>query len=337
MSGDARVVNRLASGTTLGPYQIERLLGAGGMGDVYRARDTRLGRTVALKILPIHLRSEPQLLGRFEREARAIAGLDDPYICTLHDVGRHEDIDFLVMELIEGETLAERLRNGPLPIDEAVRHGTRDAEALAAAHDKGIIHRDIKPSNIFVTKGGHVKVIDFGLAKESSLFHSSESTQEDRTQPGVTIGTLLYMSPEQALGQPLDPRTDLFSLGVVLFECLTGELPFVGQSRIEYLPNLLAGRSVGGRASARRPSAAAGDPRPLPRARPREKARFGVLARGGARPDRTRAQGFGAVEVGVQGCLGGGHRLAGDRLLAAPGRWGRDNGPPAPAFHDVTR
>jgi len=244
---EVRTTNHFPPGTALGPYRIENLLGAGGMGEVYRARDTRLGRTVALKILPTHLRTNPQLLARFEREARAIAGLNHPYICTLHDVGRHDDIDYLVMELIEGETLSSRLRGGRLSIEEAVRLTREVAEALAAAHAKGIIHRDIKPSNILVSSGGHVKVVDFGLARSSSLFQSGESTREEPTEPGVLVGTPRYMSPEQALGQPLDPRTDLFALGVVLFECLTGELPFEGATRYEYLQNLLSGRvkSVG--------------------------------------------------------------------------------------------
>jgi serine/threonine protein kinase len=212
------------------------------MGEVYRARDTRLGRTVALKILPTHLRSNPQLLARFEREARTIAGLNHPCICTLHDVGRHEDIDFLVMEFVEGETLSSRLRRGRLSIQEAVRLTREVAEALAAAHAKGIIHRDIKPSNIIVSSGGHVKVVDFGLARGTSLFDGAETTRDGPTEPGVRVGTPRYMSPEQALGQPLDPRTDIFSLGVVIFECLTGELPFEGATRYAYLQSLLSGR-----------------------------------------------------------------------------------------------
>ena len=171
---DFDATNRLALGTTLGPYCTEDLLGAGGMGEVYRARDTRLGRTVALKILPTHLRSNPQLLARFEREARTIAGLNHPYICTLHDVGRHEGIDFLVMEYVEGETLSSRLRRGRLSVEEAVRFTREVAEALAAAHAKGIIHRDIKPSNIIVSSGGHVKVVDFGLARGTTLFDGAE-------------------------------------------------------------------------------------------------------------------------------------------------------------------
>ena len=247
---DVRTPNRLALGTTLGPYRVEALVGTGGMGEVYRARDTRLGRTVALKILPTRLRANPQLLARFEREARVIAGLNHPHICTLFDIGRHEDIDFLVMELVEGETLTSRLRRGRLSIHETVSLTREVAEALAAAHAKGIVHRDIKPSNIIVTPAGHVKVVDFGLARESAAIRGDESgavsgyesaRDDDPTEPGVRVGTPRYMSPEQALGQPLDARTDLFSLGVVLFECLTGELPFEGDTRYAYLKNLLSG------------------------------------------------------------------------------------------------
>jgi serine/threonine protein kinase len=239
---DVRIKNRLAIGTMLGPYRVEALLGAGGMGEVYRARDTRLGRVVALKILPTHLRANSQLHARFEREARAVALLNHPYVCTLHDIGRDGDIDYLVMEFVEGETLAATLERGRMPVAQAIALTREVAEALAAAHAKGIIHRDIKPSNIIITPGGHAKVVDFGLARESSLFHSDESTREDHTEPGVRVGTPYYMSPEQAVGEPLDPRTDLFSLGVVLFECLTGERPFEGTSRTAYIRNVLAGR-----------------------------------------------------------------------------------------------
>jgi serine/threonine protein kinase len=233
--------NRLATGTMLGPYRVEQLLGAGGMGEVYRAHDPRLGRTVALKILPTHLRANPHLLTRFEREARAVALLNHPHICTLHDIGRHDDIDYLVMEFVDGETLSHKLQHGPLAIERAIALTREVAEALAAAHAKGIIHRDIKPSNIIVTPAGHAKVVDFGLARESSLFHSADTTQEDQTEPGMRVGTPYYMSPEQALGEPLDARTDLFSLGIVMFECLTTERPFEGKTRSTYLQNVLAG------------------------------------------------------------------------------------------------
>ena len=238
---EGRLVTRLEIGTMLGPYQVEGLLGAGGMGEVYRARDTRLDRTVALKILPPHLRANPQLLARFEHEARAVAHLNHPYICTLHDVGRHENIGYLVMELVEGETLGNRLRRGVLPIEEAIAVTRQVAEALAAAHAKGVIHRDIKPSNIILTKAGHVKVVDFGLARESPLPSSTVTTHGDETDHGLRMGTLHYMSAEQSLGLPLDERTDVFSLGVVLFECLTGQLPFEGETRPAYMLDLVQG------------------------------------------------------------------------------------------------
>jgi serine/threonine protein kinase len=232
---------RLAPGTALGRYVVGDLLGAGGMGEVYRARDTRLNRDVALKILPPHLRARPQLLARFEREAHAVAALNHPYICTLHDVGRQGDIDFLIMELVEGETLSVRLSRARLSVDEAVSITRKVAEALASTHAQGIIHRDIKPSNIILTRSGHVKVVDFGLARESVLSRAHDSTKDDQTEPGILVGTPYYMSPEQALGEPLDARTDLFSLGIVLFECLTGQRPFEGATRSEYLQNLLSG------------------------------------------------------------------------------------------------
>jgi serine/threonine protein kinase len=233
--------SRLAPGTPLGRYVVGDLLGAGGMGEVYRARDTRLNREVALKILPTDLRANSQLLARFEREAHAIAALKHPYICTLHDIGREGEIDYLVMELVEGETLSARLSRGALPVHEAIAVAREVAEALAATHAQGIIHRDIKPSNIILTRDHHVKVVDFGLARESALVKHGDSTKGEQTEPGVRVGTPYYMSPEQALGEALDPRTDLFSLGVVLFECLTGQRPFDGTTRSEYLRNLLSG------------------------------------------------------------------------------------------------
>ena len=237
---DLAAASGLDIGTALGPYVIEDLLGSGGMGEVYRARDTRLDRTVALKILPPALR-HPQLLLRFEREARAIARLNHPNICTLYDVGQCDGIDYFAMELVEGETLSERLRRGALSIDEAIGVARQVADALAAAHDQGIIHRDIKPSNILLTPGGGVKVVDFGLARGSSILARTDSGGDDATEPGVLVGTPRYTSPEQALGRTLDARTDVFALGVVLFECLTGELPLEGATREAYLQNLLSG------------------------------------------------------------------------------------------------
>jgi serine/threonine protein kinase len=234
----------LAAGTRFGPYEILAPIGAGGMGEVYRARDTRLDRTVAVKILPRHLRANPRLLARFAREARAIAALNHPHICTLHDVGSHEGIDFLVMEHIEGETLRSRLGRGPLSIEETVRCGREVADALAAAHRQGLVHRDIKPSNIIVTPNGDAKVVDFGLARLAALISAGQPAKTEPTESGVVVGTPHYMSPEQARGLPLDPRTDIFSLGVVLFECLTGRLPFDGEMRDDYLQHLLAGEPL---------------------------------------------------------------------------------------------
>jgi len=239
--GDVLTPSRLTPGTALGRYMVEGLLGAGGMGEVYRARDTRLNRAVALKILPSDVRDNPSLLARFEREAHAIAALKHPYICTLYDVGRDGDIDYLVMELVDGDTLSAHLSRGPLSVAQAIAVTREVAEALAATHAQGIIHRDIKPSNIILTAGGHVKVVDFGLAREAAPVQGNGSTKDDHTEPGIRVGTPYYMSPEQALGQPLDSRTDLFSLGVVLFECLTGERPFDGTTRSDYLRNLLSG------------------------------------------------------------------------------------------------
>ena len=234
-------VHRLVPGTMVGRYRIEALLGVGGMGEVYRAHDTRLGRTIALKALPAHLRANPQRRMRFEREARSVARLRHPHICTLHDVGSHGNLDFLVMEYIEGESLGAKLRSGVLSVEDTLRLASEVASALGAAHAKGLIHRDIKPSNVMVTPDGHAIVVDFGLARVASGFETGEANEKSGlSQSGDFVGTPHYMSPEQVLGQPLDPRTDIFSLGVVMFECLTGRLPFDGDTRYQYLQNLLS-------------------------------------------------------------------------------------------------
>ena len=206
----------LVSGTKLGPYEIAAPLGAGGMGEVYRAKDTRLGREVAIKILPSHLSSDPQLKERFDREARAISSLNHPRICTLHDVGHQDGTDFLVMEYLEGESLAERLRKGPLPLKETLKIGMEVCEALDVAHRSGIIHRDLKPGNIMLTKGG-AKLMDFGLAKaalggspagnstapllSAAQTISGPSPVSPLTTAGQMMGTIQYMSPEQIEGQ----------------------------------------------------------------------------------------------------------------------------------------
>jgi predicted Ser/Thr protein kinase len=226
----------LALGSKLGPYEIIVLLGAGGMGEVYRARDTRLDRTVAIKVIPPHLASDATRRQRFEREARAISALQHPNICTLYDVGHQDDTDYLVMEYLEGETLAARLAKGPLPLDQTLRHGIEVADALDTAHRHGIVHRDLKPGNIFLTTHGECKVLDFGLAKlggETAAGDGSTATEVDPkilTTPGQALGTVAYMSPEQARGEELDSRTDVFSLGGVLYEMATGKLAFPGKT-----------------------------------------------------------------------------------------------------------
>jgi serine/threonine protein kinase/tetratricopeptide (TPR) repeat protein len=233
---DQNVVSLVAltAGAKLGPYEIQFLLGAGGMGEVYRARDTRLDRTVAIKVLPAHLSSDPVRRQRFEREARAIAALQHSNICTLYDVGHQGGTDYLVMEYLDGETLASRLAQGPLPLDHTLRYGIEMADALDTAHRHGVVHRDLKPGNILVTAHGECKVLDFGLAMLAEEKPSSKlsivTRPEVLTGPGQAVGTVAYMSPEQARGEELDARTDLFSFGVVLYEMALGKLPFSGKT-----------------------------------------------------------------------------------------------------------
>jgi serine/threonine protein kinase len=226
----------LPAGTRLGPYEVQALIGAGGMGEVYRGRDTRLNRIVAIKVIPRSLSTDPARMQRFEREARAIAALQHPNICTLHDVGHQDGTQFLVMEYLEGETLAARLRKGRLSLDLTLHYGIEVADALDAAHRKGIVHRDLKPGNIFIATHGEAKVLDFGLAKldepEQSADTSAETATDEKvlTTPGVAMGTAPYMSPEQARGDDLDARTDIFSLGAVLYEMATGKMAFPGKT-----------------------------------------------------------------------------------------------------------
>ena len=223
----------LTSGTRLGSYQITGLIGVGGMGEVYKATDTRLDRTVAIKTLSAEIASDPELRQRFEREAKAISSLNHPRICTLHDIGSHEGVDFLVMEYLEGETLAQRLAHGALPLEEAVRYAIEMADALEAAHERGVVHRDFKPANVTLTPDG-VKLLDFGIAKVVAGRGADAGSNQaltavaNGTVRGAVIGTASYMSPEQARGMPVDRRTDVWAFGCVLFEMLTGKKAFVG-------------------------------------------------------------------------------------------------------------
>src|SRR6201981_2612225 len=223
----------LAPGTRLGPYEIIAPLGSGGMGEVYRATDTRLGRDVAIKILPKELSADPVRRLRFEREAKTISGLNHPNICTLHDVGSQDGVDYLVMECVEGETLAKRLEKGPLPLEQTLKYGAQIAEALDKAHRNGIAHRDLKPGNIMLTKSG-VKLLDFGLAKTSAPMVAGAglsmlpTTPPSLTVQGTILGTFQYMAPEQLEGQEADARTDVFAFGALLYEMLTGRQAFEG-------------------------------------------------------------------------------------------------------------
>jgi Tol biopolymer transport system component len=226
----------LTPGTRLGPYEIVAPLGAGGMGEVYRARDTRLGRDVAVKVLPQHLSANPEVRARFEREARAVSLLNHPNICTLHDVGREGGTDFLVMEMIEGETLAQRLSRGALPLPDVLRFGAQIASALDRAHRAGVVHRDLKPGNVMLTKSG-AKLMDFGLAKgvgpasSSSDMTVAPTVTTPLTAQGTIVGTFQYMAPEQLEGREADARGDLFSLGVVIYEMATGRRAFDGKTQ----------------------------------------------------------------------------------------------------------
>src|SRR5499426_1968931 len=205
----------LATGTRFGPYEIISPLGAGGMGEVYRARDTRLGRDVAVKVLPSSFSDDEQRLHRFEQEACAAGALNHPNILAIHDVGKHDGFPYVVSELLEGETLRERMAGAALPQRKAIEYSLQLARGLAAAHQKGIVHRDLKPDNIFITKDGRVKILDFGLAKLTQLDgHQPQTeipTRRVDTNPGVVMGTAGYMSPEQVRGQPVDYRSDIFS------------------------------------------------------------------------------------------------------------------------------
>ena len=243
----------LAPGTRLGPYEVVSLLGAGGMGEVWRATDARVDRSVALKVLPEGLFESEERRGRFEREARMLASLNHPGVATLYSF---EEIPgssspssssstrhVLAMELVEGQDLAVRLASGPLSLEESLSYARQIAEALEAAHEKGIVHRDLKPANVMLTRSGRVKVLDFGLAKIATSADAaqvdSELATDLRTQEGVVMGTVPYMSPEQVQGRPLDHRTDVFSLGVLLYEMAGGQRPFQGHSSAELISSIL--------------------------------------------------------------------------------------------------
>ncbi len=233
----------LPAGTKLGPYEILAPLGAGGMGEVYRARDTRLERTVAIKVLSSRLAANADALARFEREARTISQLSHPHICAVHDVGREGETEYLVMEYLEGETLAERLLKGPLPLEQTLRFGVQIADALDKAHRQGIVHRDLKPGNVMLTRSG-VKLLDFGLAKAIAPAGPQSSgtelpTQQALTQEGTILGTFEYMAPEQVEGTEADARTDIFAFGAVLYEMATGRKAFAGKSRGSLISSIL--------------------------------------------------------------------------------------------------
>src|SRR5271169_412231 len=234
----------LRTGTQLGPYEILSAVGAGGMGEVYKALDTRLDRVVAIKILPDHLADRAELRERFEREARTVASLNHPHICTLHDIGRQDGTDYLVMECLEGETLAQRLQKGPLPLDQVLRFAIEIADALDKAHRKGITHRDLKPGNVMITKSG-TKLLDFGLAKlKQDVAPATPESQLLTMKGGVTgegtiLGTLQYMAPEQVEAKEVDARTDIFAFGAVVYEMATGKKAFEGKTSASVMAKIL--------------------------------------------------------------------------------------------------
>src|SRR5271155_1606022 len=232
----------LASGTKLGPYEIVSLLGAGGMGEVYRARDSRLKRDVAVKVLPKALSLDTDRLRRFEQEALATAALNHPNILAVFDIGTNDGSPYVVSELLEGETLRERLRSGPVVVRKALDYALQIAHGLAAAHEKGIIHRDLKPENLFLTKDGRVKILDFGLAKLTQADSGSQTsmpTMTHATEAGVVMGTAGYMSPEQVRGTAVDARSDIFSFGAILYEMLSGERAFHGETAADTMSAIL--------------------------------------------------------------------------------------------------
>ncbi|NIV49382.1 MAG: protein kinase, partial [Gammaproteobacteria bacterium] len=238
-------------GKTLAHYEITGLLGKGGMGEVYRARDTRLGRDVAVKVLPASLAGNPEVRARFEREAKTVSSLNHPNICVVHDVGREGDVDFLVMELVDGETLAQRLERGPLPTSDVLTIGTQIADALDQAHRAGVVHRDLKPGNIMLTRAG-AKLMDFGLARVNALagagdasgmagapVSASPTVAHPLTAEGTILGTFQYMAPEQLEGKEADARTDLWALGCVLYEMAVGKRAFAGRTQASLIAAIM--------------------------------------------------------------------------------------------------
>jgi hypothetical protein len=229
----------LSPGTRLGPYEVVASIGAGGMGEVYRARDTRLNRDIAIKVLPASFASDSERRERFEREAQAIAALSHPNIVAVHDTGTHDGQIYLVMELLQGETLRDRLKGGPLPARKAIEIGVQIARGLAAAHARNLVHRDLKPENVFLLADGHVKILDFGLARAVGTGTGASETVRVVTDPGTVMGTVGYMAPEQVRGQAIDQRADLFALGAVLFEMLTGQRAFRRDTPAETMTAIL--------------------------------------------------------------------------------------------------
>ncbi len=242
-----------SAGQKLGPYEIQEHVGEGGMGEVYRAHDARLNRSVAIKILPASMTDDPARMHRFEQEARTVAALNHPNILSVYDVGVQDGTPFLVMELLEGETLRERLDRGPLGVRKSVEIGLQVAHGLSAAHERGIVHRDLKPENIFITRDGHTKLLDFGLAKATAVaakakssghmsdftMQTAQTVQTMETEPGTVMGTAPYMAPEQVRGEPVDHRADIFSFGAVLYEMLSGKRAFAGDSAVEIMTAIL--------------------------------------------------------------------------------------------------
>jgi eukaryotic-like serine/threonine-protein kinase len=233
----------LSPGTKLGPYEIQASIGAGGMGEVYRARDQRLGRDVAVKVLPATFSHDPERLRRFEQEARATAALNHPNILAVFDIGTHDGAPYVVTELLEGETLRQKIQSGPVPARKATDYALQMARGLAAAHEQGITHRDLKPENVFLTRDGRIKILDFGLAKltrpEKAVSSHDTPTLASQTEPGLVLGTVGYMSPEQVRGKPADARSDLFSLGAILYEMVSGKRAFHADTTAETMTAIL--------------------------------------------------------------------------------------------------